>query len=215
MICKQKTNTPLRLENLVEVAPPKNSGKPLEKTDFSEADQKRFWSKVKRIDDCWIWTSSKHFKGYGLFYMRGKLNRTLKAHRVSFALENGLCPEKLLICHHCDTPSCVNPQHLFSGTAFDNQRDSVNKGRAACLRDDCKERLNSLKYSPLRLSKIRRGENNHLARLTQEQVSQIRNLLNTYTHQQIADRFRVCRATISLIIEGKTWRPSWGKQPKS
>ena len=89
---------------------------------------KRFWSRVDvRSGECWLWTAGKFAKGYGAFayadYKPGY------AHRFSYLLHHGEIPEGALVMHSCDTPACVNPAHLRLGTAGDNARDSVSKGR--------------------------------------------------------------------------------------
>lgn len=89
----------------------------------------RFWSKVNkglRPDDCWIWTAGKS-NGYGIFRVGD--NKTISAHRYSYILHNGKEPGSLFVCHRCDNPSCVNPDHLFLGTQGDNIQDMIDKGR--------------------------------------------------------------------------------------
>lgn len=89
-------------------------------------DLARFMSKIKITDSCWVWNGSRSSKGYGVFWSCGKNNL---AHRISFQLFNGPIQEKLMVCHSCDVRDCVNPDHLWIGTAFDNVRDAINKGR--------------------------------------------------------------------------------------
>lgn len=77
---------------------------------------------------CWIWSGSLHQEGYGRFALNGK---TQKAHRVSYEIFKGKIPDGKLVCHSCDEPSCVNPDHLFIGTNYTNNLDKTKKGRAA------------------------------------------------------------------------------------
>lgn len=91
--------------------------------------EERFWSKVAigSTNECWLWQASLGSTGYGQF----NTGRSMaKAHRIAWELGNkGLIPADLMVCHHCDTPACVNPAHLFLGTQTDNMRDCFAKGR--------------------------------------------------------------------------------------
>lgn len=100
--------------------------------------EQRFWSKVDRTGGCWLWTSAASRDGYGVFGVyrardRARLGLTThnaRAHRVAWTLAGGR-PLRAgeLILHACDTPLCVRPDHLRVGSARDNTRDSISKGR--------------------------------------------------------------------------------------
>jgi len=95
---------------------------------------KRFYAKVK-IDPgtgCWEWAGTRTDKGYGKLKIKGKY---VRAHRLSYLLHYGEIASGLYVCHHCDNPGCVNPQHLFLGDAADNAADMVKKGRKPRLPD--------------------------------------------------------------------------------
>tara|TARA_Y100000310_G_scaffold14352_1_gene14541 strand:- start:175 stop:714 length:540 start_codon:yes stop_codon:yes gene_type:complete len=95
--------------------------------------EERFWAKVKKGPGCWLWTGATRPGGYGnLFTFRdkGRRNHFTSAHRASWEIHYGPIPDGLLVCHRCDNPPCVKPEHLFLGTNKDNQRDRRQKGRA-------------------------------------------------------------------------------------
>lgn len=92
---------------------------------FSE---ERFRSHAVKVGDCHLWAASKTKAGYG-FTSRG--GRTMMAHRLSWELCFGPIPDGLQVCHTCDNPSCINPEHLWLGTAAQNIADRGAKGRTA------------------------------------------------------------------------------------
>jgi len=105
------------------------------KTRILRDIEERFWGKVniRGENDCWLWTASVlGSMGYGAFSVGRKIeNKIVFAHRVAWVLTNGTIPTGMKVCHHCDTPKCCNPKHLFLGDQFDNMRDCSLKRRQA------------------------------------------------------------------------------------
>ena len=93
-----------------------------------------FWNRVDKTSYCWIWTGAKKSTGYGKVKVN---NRDWLAHRYSYYISTGIEPGNLLVCHHCDNPPCVRPNHLFLGTSSENALDSSRKGRHHSIRKEC------------------------------------------------------------------------------
>jgi HNH endonuclease len=95
--------------------------------NLSTKDKIRFWSKIKKTKNCWVWTA-RHAErdGRGVLKVRGA---RLKAPRIAWTLLVGPIPPGLFVCHQCDNPPCVRPDHLFLGTHRHNMRDASLKGR--------------------------------------------------------------------------------------
>lgn len=151
----------------------------------------RFFEKVEPVTEsgCWIWVGSRNRCGYGQFMLRG---RPHLAHRVSWELKCGKCPDGAVL-HKCDTPSCVNPSHLFIGSQADNVADMMAKGRNVV---------------GIRHSADRHGR----ARISNETAIQIFNAQGR--HAEIASHFGVCNATVSHIKTGRQWSSITGKNRK-
>ena len=150
--------------------------------------QKIFHQKYQKSEGCWLWTAAKNRQGYGIF---GIGKKTYLAHRVSFEIHHRLDPGNFLVCHRCHNPSCVNPDHLYLGTHQDNFEDSREVILAA------------------RSQVPMQGENHPGAKLTWNDVAQIRELLAMGVKQvDIARKFNVTPTNIGAIKKGKSWRQS-------
>lgn len=103
--------------------------------------ESRFWSFVRKTDNCWVWTGSTNGKGYGQMSQGKRGFKPLLSHRVSWKLHFGVIPEGLCVLHRCDNPPCVRPGHLFLGTMTDNDADRDAKGRTAKGSDHCRSKL--------------------------------------------------------------------------
>ena len=150
-------------------------------SEYYVNEMKERLKKKMNINDnqCWIWTGCL-LHGYGIIRARG---RNYSAHRLSFELFKGINPGKNFLCHKCDNPSCINPDHLFQGNQHDNMQDAVEKKR--------------MKY----------GSNHYLSKLTELDLKEIKELLKIgFTQKRISEIFKVDPSSISKINSGKTWK---------
>lgn len=157
-----------------------------------------FWARVDRIaspSGCWLWTGRRNQNHYGILTEIGSggKKRNLRAHRLSWELHNGPIPNGLLICHACDNPPCVRPEHLFLGTHADNSHDMAVKGRSGSI---------------LHPEIIRHGDAHHNAKLTSAQVIEMRQRYASggVFQYELAREYGVSQHLVSLIIRGKAWR---------
>lgn len=159
----------------------------------------RFWRFVEPGEGCWEWRGTRMLTGYGQIRSGGKDTRWMYAHRLSWEVHFGPIPEGMKVCHRCDNPPCVRPDHLFIGTDADNVADKVSKGRQ--LRGDNHP-------SRRRPDLVRRGEAKPMAKLTEDIVRAIRaeHAAGTITMAALARRYGVSPSIISVVVARKTWR---------
>lgn len=148
-------------------------------------DLQRFLSKILKTDGCWLWQGGRIRAGCGHFGIRHDgLPVTLKAHRAAYATFKGPIAVGLAVCHSCDNPTCVNPDHLFLGTGKDNALDREHKGRRPNLR----------------------GEANGSSKLSEQDVSSIRlSFSHGENKAQLSRRFGVSRTTVRKIVNRQAW----------
>jgi hypothetical protein len=158
----------------------------------------KFWSRTtkrKRKNTCWNWKGYIGTDGYGVYTS----SFGMRAHRLAYYFFFKELPKNKLICHHCDNPKCVNPNHLFIGTNRDNTKDMFLKKRNGKIKG---------KEHP-----TQQGEKNHQSKLNQKQVEQIkRELFKTCNkkhkmgkQKELAERFNVSCTLIRYIKTGKAW----------
>lgn len=162
-----------------------------------ERDKERVLSHVSVASNgCWNWTGSKNKQGYGQIGIGARRDgnrKTMRAHRLSFSVFTGEIPAGHDICHKCDNPSCVNPEHLFAGTVRDNMADMDAKGRRG--------------YSL--------SEEHPSAKLKERDVLRARYLReNGYSYYQLAKMYGVGRETIRQAVIGITWTHMSHRKPE-
>lgn len=143
--------------------------------------KERFWEKVHKTKDCWLWIASLETSGYGYFKLNGK---SCRAHRVVWEWTYGPIPDGMCVCHRCDNPICVRPSHLFVGTVADNIRDAVAKGRQA------------------------KGERSGRSKLTTHEVLEIRREYGRGdgTHRSLAKKYGISKTHVGALARCESWR---------
>jgi hypothetical protein len=145
---------------------------------------RRFWDHVDKTGHCWRWTG-RIGRGFGYGYLHvGR--RMLRAHRVSWELAHGPIADGLVVCHHCDTPACVRPAHLFVATPAANMADMVRKKRS---------------FRPT-------GESNGKHRLTRDAARAIRQRYwqERWTQRALAAAFAISQQHVSRICRRRARR---------
>lgn len=157
---------------------------------YDERAEARFLASFDRRsdDECWPWTAKTQPNGYGTFFYRGSGRG---AHRFAYERHYSPIPTGMLVCHHCDNPPCVNPEHLFLGTPADNTADMIRKGR----------------YRQGSRENVVRGEDHPTSVLTESDVRAMRDIRakEGIPYYVIAGRFGVAQRTAYLAITRRTW----------
>lgn len=131
---------------------------------------------------CWEWNGRRDDKGYGQLDYAGT---SLGAHRASYIVFKGAIDDGLFVCHSCDNPPCMNPEHLWLGTNKENLRDMASKNRGG----------------------IAKGERNGFSKLDEESVRVIRRLRSEgKSLREIGSLFNVTEACVSQVARRVSWR---------
>jgi hypothetical protein len=152
--------------------------------------ESRFFAKiVKNSDGCWYWIAHRDSGGYGNFRMNGRLE---KAHRASWMIHSGEISKGIEVCHKCDNPPCVNPEHLFLGTPKENMQDCIAKKRF---------------MSPARIAAQTRGSDRYNAKLNEDQVREVHAMFaRGISKAKIARHFGVSYSCTNNILLGISWK---------
>jgi hypothetical protein len=166
----------------------------------------RFDSYVEKIPvtGCWLWTGGLNSRGYGAFFNDD--GKTVGAHRVSWVIKNGEIPKGLFVLHRCDVPSCVNPSHLFLGTAKENTQDMIKKGRAPTREQYAhKNRRRGSNHPSVYLNeRLPKGVLHHNAKLSESDVIAIRK--SDASGVSLSKLYSVSTNTICRIRKNLIWR---------
>lgn len=163
----------------------------------------RFWPNVRKYKSgCWLYNGGKAKNGYGMFKATSKSGgKIFYAHRFSYELHIGAIPDGMCVCHTCDVRNCVNPEHLWLGTNYDNQQDKIKKGRQNYAYGE----KSGSRTCP---ESVPRGEKHSLAKLNRNAVLYIRKLskLKKVSGSLICESFGISRATLYAILRGRVWK---------
>lgn len=176
---------------------------------FTPQQVKKFWDRVDRRskDQCWPWIGARDDRGYGRFLMgRNARPRHLFAHRFAYALAHrSAIPDGMSICHTCDNPSCVNPDHLWAGTHHENVLDMIRKGRAKY-----EHFSGDAHWMHRHPDLVPRGERANKSSLTDDDIRLIRSVYirgsRTHGATALGARFGVSNVAITNIVHRKTWK---------
>ena len=166
-----KPNHDLTMAKALRIIPP-----------LSEQDKQRFYSKIKKVDSgCHEWAICSRDGKYPSVRLHGGY---YKGSRVAYFLHAGEQPGEFCVCHHCDNPRCVNPEHLFLGTHADNMKDRGIKGRG------------------------NRGEKVYCSKLSADVVKEIREIYYAggVSQSSLSKQYGVCSKNISGIVNRKLWK---------
>jgi hypothetical protein len=172
--------------------------KPFRRRLSGMTPEARFWIQVDKSGECWTWTGGCDDDGYGTFTAKIEGRRYLRAHRFSYWLATGTHPLGLWVLHHCDNPPCIRPDHLFLGTAADNNADMFTKGRQRFLSGD-------ESWHRHRPEVFKRGDDSPNTLISDADIAEIRRrwASGQVTQRSLADEYGVSTQHMSKICRGE------------
>lgn len=163
----------------IGLVPPTAAGRRIVPGGTANRDsaETRFWVKVDRTDDCWVWRGARNAFGYGIFKVEVGSEKKEMAHRWSFKAAGGDIPDGLTLDHLCENKLCVRPDHLEPCTRGENA------------------------------ARAKRGERNYNAQLTADDVREIRRrYARGESQRSLARSYGVSQGSVWGVVHGKTWR---------
>lgn len=155
---------------------------PCFKETQKKTDEQVFAEKVNKTETCWLWTGFLNHDGYGRVGQKRGVRTGGRAHRIAWEMVNGPVPKGMCVMHICDVRACVRPDHLKLGTHAENMADCKAKKRHVF------------------------GEDNFHAKLTEDQVREIRMLKGTASSYKVAQKYGVTYGAIASIWAGRSWQ---------
>lgn len=174
----------------------------MQRSQFTPEQIEKFWSRVDTSggpEACWPWTGATHPHGYGMFCLAAR--RYVRANRVAYCLVHGEIADGLVAAHECDAPGCCNPAHIKAITQLENIADRNRKGRQD-------HGPNAPRWARPPKTGPARGERAPRARLTAEQVREIRGRYarGGISQKRLAAEYGVWEYAIWMIVHGKSWQ---------
>lgn len=159
-----------------------------------------FMARVLKVPaGCWEFQGCRNRDGYGRFSLDAtKKPQYWQAHRYAYVHFHGEIPEGKIVCHHCDNPPCVKPEHLYAGTHKENMHDASVRERLQTGEDHIWTRRPDL---------VRKGERHHNARLKTADVIAIRQAVyNGARHVDLAKIYEISLGHLGEIVASKSWK---------
>lgn len=173
----------------------------------SRSLEERLWENIEKTEYCWLWYGARSKHGYGRITVGKTADGRfpiVSVHRLVYGLTYGPIPEGMDVLHHCDTPPCCRPDHLYLGTAKENIRDYLT--RHGAVRMGANKPRGDQHYARREPHRLARGEEHGCHKLTADEVRQIRSLTKDLSMKSLSTMFKVTISTIHNVIRFHTWK---------